>query len=467
MRTAPGSTIVAISTPLGPGALAVVRLSGDHALEIADTIFQGKAELGSRPTHTVHHGRVVDRDGRDVDEVLATVMHAPHTYTTEDMVEFGCHGGTMPARRVLEVCLRAGAVAARRGEFTERAFLGGRIDLVQAEAVADVVGARTRRGLEIALGQLEGRLSGELDALRSEILDVRAEIEAEIDLSADESEGASRQRATELAGTAREHAERLLTSCEFGVVVREGVSVAIVGKPNVGKSSIMNALLMRDRSIVTASPGTTRDVIEEFLHVEGVPVRLIDTAGWREATGEAERAGVERARAAATGATVTLLVVDASTPLDEGDAAVAAMLPLRTTVVAANKIDLGKAFDAKRVAALPLREEDGRPTAQSPAWVSATTGMGLDDLRARIAEAALGGGETPDDVLVSNTRHIEALRRVIERLEASDRLLQEGVDPTLVAVEVAESQEALGEITGATTAEDILERIFERFCVGK
>jgi len=466
MRTAPGSTIVAVSTPLGPGALAVVRLSGDRAIGIADRIFRGKTALGGSPTHTVHHGRVVDSDGREVDEVLATVMRAPHTYTTEDMVEFGCHGGTMPARRVLDVCLRAGAAPARRGEFTERAFIGGRIDLVQAEAVADIVGARTRKGLEIALGQLEGKLSGELEALRGEVLELRAEVEAEVDLTPEEADGASRERALVLAEAARDHAERLVRSSTFGVVVREGVSVAIVGKPNVGKSSIMNALLMRDRSIVTSAPGTTRDVIEEFLHVDGVPVRLIDTAGWREATDEAERAGVERARSAARGASVTVLVLDASSPLDGEDEAIATALSGRTTVVAANKTDLGRAFDGARVAALSSADADGRHGA--PVWVSALTGEGLDGLRARLADLALGGAAAAeDDVLVSNTRHIDAIRRVIAGLGAAARRLAEGAEAELVAVEIADCQVAIGEVTGATTAEDVLERIFERFCVGK
>ncbi len=352
MRHLPGDTIAAISTALGPGAVALVRLSGDGAIQIADSVFQGSRPLADCPTHTVHHGRIVDADGREVDEVLATVMRSPHTYTTEHVIEFGCHGGPVPARRVLAVCLQAGARQARRGEFTERAYMGGRLDLIQAEAVADIVTAETPRGLEMALGQLEGGLSGLIAELRSTLLSLRGETEAAIDFPEDVDALAARQALALLGQSARDQVEALLENCAVGAAVRDGVSIALVGKPNVGKSSLMNALLMRDRSIVTAAPGTTRDAIEESLHIDGIPMRLVDTAGWRETEDEAERAGVERARAAARGAVLSVLVVDSSAQPDEEDAAIAVALDPRATVVVANKVDLGRATAAADFASL-------------------------------------------------------------------------------------------------------------------
>jgi tRNA modification GTPase len=463
MRASPGDTIAAISTALGPGAIAIVRLTGDRAVELADTIFRG-ASLAECPTHTVHHGHIHDSRGREVDEVLATVMRSPNTYTTEDMVEFGCHGGAMPARRVLEACLDAGARLAERGEFTQRAFLNGRLDLVQAEAVADLVAAGTPLGLELALGQLEGTLSARLADVREAVVDFRAEVEALIDFVDDDIGPTTINAIVGLGRSARDALAGLLSHCRVGVAIREGVAVAIVGKPNVGKSSLMNALLMRDRSIVTALPGTTRDAIEECLHIEGVLVRLIDTAGWREATDEAEQAGVERARAAAKGADLVLLVVDASERLDNEDRSIAEAVDASRTVPVANKIDLG---DVVTETELPTLLEDVGGSAQTPvARVSAVTEEGLDELRGSIMTAALGG-EWEGPISVTNVRHIDALGRAAEALARAERMLLQGEPPELVAVEAADAGDALGEVTGETTPEDVLERIFARFCVGK
>ncbi len=467
MKHLPGDTIAAISTALGPGAVALVRLSGDRALQIADSVFRGRRPLADCLTHTVHYGRVVDGDGREIDEVLATVMLAPHTYTTEHMIEFGCHAGAVPARRVLAVCLEAGARQARRGEFTERAYLGGRLDLVQAEAVADIVAAETPRGLEMALGQLEGGLSGLVTEVRSTLLSMRSETEAAIDFPEDVDARAALEAIGPLSQTARDQVEVLLENCAVGAAVRDGVSVALVGKPNVGKSSLMNALLMRDRSIVTSSPGTTRDAIEECLHIDGVPMRLVDTAGWRETADEAERAGVERAQAAARGAVLSVLVVDSSAPPDGEDAAIAAALDPRAVIVVANKIDLDRGAEARDFAELFCGEDTGNEPAVPPVmWVSSLTGEGLRELRSILAEASLGPSHSAD-ALVSNLRHAGALRRVRECLHRVDALLDEGAPFELVGAELADATAALGEITGETTPDDVLQHIFERFCVGK
>ncbi len=467
MRHLPGDTIAAISTALGPGAVALVRMSGDRAIEIADRVFRGATPLAACATHTVHHGRVIDADGREADEVLATVLLSPHTYTTEHMIEFGCHGGSVPARRVLAVCLAAGARQARRGEFTERAFLGGRIDLVQAEAVADIVSAETPRGLEMALGQLGGGLSGQVAELGATLLSMRAEIEAAIDFPEDVDADDALRALAAFSVDADERVARLLENHEVGAAVRDGVSVALVGKPNVGKSSLMNALLMRDRSIVTTVPGTTRDAIEECLHVDGVPIRLVDTAGWRETSDEAERAGVERARAAARGAALCLLVVDASEPPDAEDAAVAASLDPRGSAVVANKSDLDRRVPAVDFAALFNTSTDGRDEVKPVVLLtSALTGDGLAELRSFMAESCLGAAHA-EGARVSNIRHVEALKRVRDRLHDMDVLLRDGAPYELVALELSAASSALSDMTGETTPEDVLRHIFDRFCVGK
>ncbi len=459
--------------PVETGASAVVSRAGPRALAVAAAVFRGARALSACRSHTVHHGHVVDRTGREMDEVLATVMLAPHTYTTEHIIEFGCHGGAMPARRVLAACLEAGARQARRGEFTERAFLGGRLDLVQAEAVADVVAARTPHGLELALGQLEGRLSGKLAALRETVLAARSEVEAALDFSEDVDGASAMASAGALATEAAVQAAGLLKNCERGIAVRDGVSVALVGRPNVGKSSLMNALLVRDRSIVTPSPGTTRDTIEEHLDLEGVPVRLIDTAGWRETREEAERAGVRRARAAAEGAAVVVHVLDASEPLADEDREIGRVLAGRAAVVAANKSDLEQAFGVSDVTRLyavpgdgPRSGGTGRAAEPAVVSVSAVTGAGLDALRRALWEACTST-ESGTEPSVTNVRHVHSLRRVQAALRRGAQLVERAAPGELVAAELAQAADALGEITGETTPEDVLEHIFARFCVGK
>ena len=370
----------------------------------------------------------------------------------------------MPARRVLEVCLEAGARLANRGEFTQRAFLNGRLDLVQAEAVADLVAAQTPLGLELALGQLDGGLSGRLSEARAQVVDFRAEVESLIDFVDEDVGPRTSDAIVALARSARDAIEAVLSHCGMGVAIREGVAVAIVGKPNVGKSSLMNALLMRDRSIVTSLPGTTRDAIEEYLQIDGVAVRLIDTAGWREAADEAEEAGVARARAAADGADVILLVLDASSPVDDEDRVVARAIDRTRTVLVANKADLGDVVTESGLWVVDGNaDEEGVETAVR---VSALTGQGLDGLRRRLLSAALDG-EREGPVLVTNVRHIDALNRTASALGRAEEMLLRGDPAELVAVEAADAGRALGEVTGETTPEDVLERIFERFCVGK
>jgi tRNA modification GTPase len=459
MRRLPGETIAAISTALGPGAIAVVRLSGDDAIEIGDRVFRGGRSLSSCPSHTAHIGRIIDGRGGTVDEVLATIMRSPNTYTTEHMIEFGCHGGPLPAREVLSACLAAGARQAGPGEFTQRAFMNGRIDLVQAEAIADVISSRTRKGLDLALGQLEGALSEKLALLKEALLEMRAQVEAAIDFSDDVDVSQARADVSKAAGRAGAIVRELLSSCDLGVAMRDGVTVAIVGKPNVGKSSLMNALIARDRSIVTDVPGTTRDVVEACVNMEGVPFTLVDTAGWRSSLDVAEQAGVMRARAAAEAADLCLLVVDASQRCDDDDRSVAAALAPGRTIIVGNKRDLGGALGADELGGL-LRSGHRRT-----ALVSATRGDGLAELRAAIVEAGLGSAEG-GQADVSNVRHIDALRRVQSSLdEVAD--IAGAAHFEIMGAELAEATDALGTISGETTPEDVIERIFERFCIGK
>jgi tRNA modification GTPase len=465
MRTPSGETIAAIGTAVGSGAISIVRLSGDRAVDIADLVFRSGRSLREHASHTVHHGRIVDDAGNDVDEVLATVMRSPNTYTSEDMVEFGCHGGAMPARRVLEVCLLAGARLARRGEFTERAFLAGRIDLVQAEAIADIVAARTRTGLEAALGQLEGALSGKLADLRSTLVDLRADVEALIDFAEDGAPDVNVDALASRLDAARRPVRELLSRCRLGTAVRDGVAVAIVGKPNVGKSSLMNALLMRDRAIVTAQPGTTRDAIEECVDLAGVPVRLIDTAGWREPSDEAERAGVERAKAAARGAALVMIVVDMSRGIDEHDHAVARVLDPARTVVVANKSDLPSVVGIDELT--HGSTAIGGATWADVAVVSAVSGEGLEQLKEALVSLAVGELPGEEPVILTNVRHVAALRNIDSCLSRAHELAAGNAAAEVVAVELNEATLALGTITGETTPEDVLTRIFERFCVGK
>jgi tRNA modification GTPase len=465
MRRLPGDTIAAISTALGPGAIAIVRLSGQDALEVGDRVFRGGTRLSSSPSHTVHYGRVVGADGSTVDEVLATVMRSPNTYTTEHMIEFGCHGGSLPARAVLASCLEAGARQAGPGEFTERAFMNGRIDLIQAEAVQDVVSARTTGALGLALGQLSGSLSSGIDGIRDVLLEMRAGVEAAIDFPDDVDEGKTRAETARLGAEARVLTEGLLRSSELGVAIREGLAVAIVGKPNVGKSSLMNALLRRERSIVTEEPGTTRDAVEDCLNIDGVQFRLIDTAGWRRTADVAERAGVERARAAALGADLCMLVLDLSNGVGAEDREITQALTESRAIVVCNKVDLIDAAASGDVARQAATEAGLPETAAPAVAVSATRGDGLEALRELMVRTCLGlpAGET---ATVTNVRHVHALRGVVSSLDSLSRIVGEA-PLEIVGTELAQATHALGEISGETTPEDVIERIFERFCVGK
>jgi tRNA modification GTPase len=455
-------TIAAIATAPGAAGLAVVRVSGSAALAIADAVFEGASPLAAAAGHTLHHGWVRDAAGARVDEVVAAVFRAPRSYTREDVVELSCHGGRLPGARVLAALLRAGARAAAPGEFTLRAFLNGRLDLAQAEAVADLIHAETEGASALAISQLRGELSRRLDDVSERVRDAAAEVEARVDFAEDVGGVEVPPHVVTAIGEASAALRALLSGNAWARAVREGVRVPLVGRPNVGKSSLFNALLGEARAIVTEVPGTTRDLVSEAIEISGVRVTLADTAGLRDAPEHVEAIGIERAREALAASAVALWVVDGSAPLDDEDRAFARSLVGRRVLVALNKHDLGEKVPAREVEVL-LNGTPHRVVA-----VSAVQGDGMPALTAALAEL-LGALDARGDLgaAVSVARHVEALSRAGEALERAKTAAIEGAPGEIVSLELRECLAAIGEVTGQSADEDLLDRIFSRFCIGK
>ena len=463
-------TIAAISTPIGEGGIGIVRMTGPLAADILSRIFcpgrkrpgtsgerQGESPypLSLIPYH-LHYGHVVDPQSEEtVDEVLVSYMPAPRTYTCEDVVEINCHGGVVPLRRVLELTLRHGARLAQPGEMTLRAFLNGRIDLAQAEAVLDIVQAKTEASLRVAVEQLGGRLSNEIRVMRAFLMDVLAYLEATIDFEEDEIPfqdiGPSLREAIE-------RLEKLLANADRGIIYRQGVRTAIVGRPNVGKSSLLNALLRTSRAIVTPIPGTTRDTLEETVNLKGIPLVLVDTAGITAKTDDAiEKLGIERSRAALAQADLALLVIDGSEPLQSADSEIADLVGDKPAIVVINKVDLTQ-----------RAESDGLLPQADRVSLSALTGQGLEKLEEAIVETVFSGRVmTADEPLVSSSRHKDLLAQALDHLKAAEGSHDKGIAADFVAIDLTAAVDALGEITGETATEDLLETIFAKFCIGK
>lgn len=452
-------TIAAIATPLGEGGMAVIRLSGPAAVAVAERCFRASgrapALLSAVPSHTLHHGWIL-RDGQRVDEVLAAVLRAPRTYTREDVVEISCHGGLLPARLVLETILAAGARLAQPGEFTQRAFLHGRLDLAQAEAVADLIHSRTELALRAAQEQLAGKLSERIRQLRADLMNTLAHVEAHLDFPDEDIAPDTQAQLLDRLDRGEEFMAALLATAREGQLLRRGIRAVIVGRPNAGKSSLLNQLLGHERAIVTPVPGTTRDTIEETANVRGLPVVFIDTAGLREAGDEIEAEGIRRSRASLARAELVLHVLDASSSLEPEDLAAFAELAGRPHIVVLNKSDLP---------ACVTREALAGATVVS---VSCRSGDGIEALKDAI-KSAVWAGEIRAEMLevMLNTRHQDALRRARESVRQARAALRANAGLELVAAELRLATRAVGEVVGQTTTEDLLDAIFSQFCLGK
>ncbi|MCA1011841.1 tRNA uridine-5-carboxymethylaminomethyl(34) synthesis GTPase MnmE [Halobacillus halophilus] len=454
-------TITAISTPMGEGAIAIVRLSGPQAVSIAGDLFRGK-DLNEVDSHTMHYGKIIDPDtGETAEEVMVSVMRAPKTFTREDIVEINCHGGLVSVNRVLEIVLASGGRLAEPGEFTKRAFLNGRIDLSQAEAVMDLIRAKTDRAMNVALKQMDGRLSNLIQQLRQKLLETLAHVEVNIDYPEyDDVEEMSHEMMEQKTKEVHEEVSKLLQTARQGKILREGLGTAIIGRPNVGKSSLMNTLVHENKAIVTEVPGTTRDVIEEYVNVRGVPLRLIDTAGIRETEDIVERIGVERSRQVLEEADLILLVLNYGDELNDDDKQLFEALRDMNIIVIVNKMDLEPKLDIDQV-----KEFAGDNPVISTSLIHE---KGVDQLENAIADTFFEGElDAGDMTYVSNVRHVQLLKQAKQSLEDAQNGMEMGVPLDVVQIDVTRTWEILGEIIGDTVHESLIDQLFSQFCLGK
>lgn len=450
-------TIAAISTPVGEGGVGIVRISGPASLQIARNIFRAKSNGGLK-SHRFSYGEVVQPESGDVvDESMAVYMKAPNSYTREDVVEIQCHGGTLVVSRILSLVIAQGARLAEPGEFTKRAFLNGRIDLVQAEAIMDVISSRTDASLTLAQHQREGLLSKRISVVKEGILYALAYVEALIDFPEDDVDVAVETDVLGRVQPALAELEALIEGFDEGRVLRDGVSVVIAGKPNVGKSSLLNTLLKEKRAIVTSVPGTTRDLIEEVLNINGLPVKLLDTAGIRESEDQVEQEGVRLTLDRIPKADLVLFVLDGSGDFTDEDEAILKAIGSKTMIVVRNKSDL----PAK--AGLPA------DLVADTVDISTVTGAGIPELRNAIAAAFTHGKaiDSREFVAVSKARHRDALLKARESLQRFVINLEAGLNMELLPIDLRDALDAVGDVTGETTADDVLDRIFSSFCIGK
>ena len=442
-------TIAAISTPTGEGAIALVRVSGANAIEVADKIFHGKETPSQFEAHVQHFGEIFGPERRLIDQVMLSVHRAPASYTGEDLVEISCHGGTLVSAKILEACLRAGARAARPGEFTERAFLNGKMDLTQAEAVIDLIRAKTDLALRSATEQLEGRLGGQIRKIRDELVELLAHINASIDFPEEDITPDEGETVRMRLSSIREEITALLATADQGRILREGVRVVIYGATNAGKSSLLNRLLGYDRVIVSDTHGTTRDTIEESVNLDGIPIRLLDTAGLRTSTSELELEGIARTEKSLQLADLRLHVADHSAPMPphfrernrDSD-----------EIVVLNKSDLPENSNWKDFHALRI---------------SCLTGEGLPELQKEILARITKQNLKPESTFAINTRHRDCLRRALESCDDAATAQAQGLPPEYIAIHLNEALRALGEVIGVIDVEQILDSVFSQFCIGK
>src|SRR5690625_2752132 len=453
-------TIAAISTPVGEGAISIVRLSGGISILIANELFDGK-DLNIVNSHTMHYGKMIDPETEEIaDEVIVSVMRAPKTFTCEDVVEINCHGGLMAVNRILEMVLDRGARLAEPGEFTKRAFLNGRIDLSQAEAVMDVIQSKSNQAMKVALNQLDGKLSRLIRKLRQELIETIAHVEVNIDYPEyDDVEEMSHEMMQEKTKYVLDEIENLLQVAEQGKILREGIKTAIIGRPNVGKSSLMNSLVQEERAIVTDIPGTTRDVIEEYVNVRGIPLQLIDTAGIRETKDIVEKIGVERSHKILKEADLVLFMLNHNEKLTADDRMIFDLIKEMNYIVIINKVDLEQSLDIDEVKQL------------SPGPLIATSlisDKGIDELEVALSEIFFTKEiMTENNAIVSNVRHIQLLKQSKEALTDARNALDFNMPLDVVQIDVARTWELLGEIIGDTASESLIDQLFSQFCLGK
>ncbi|BBE40119.1 tRNA uridine-5-carboxymethylaminomethyl(34) synthesis GTPase MnmE [Streptococcus dysgalactiae] len=450
-------TITAISTPLGEGAIGIVRLSGTDALAIAQSVFKGK-NLEQVASHTINYGHIVDPNtGTIVDEVMVSVMLAPKTFTRENVVEINTHGGIAVTNEILQLLIRQGARMAEPGEFTKRAFLNGRVDLTQAEAVMDIIRAKTDKAMTIAVKQLDGSLSQLINDTRQEILNTLAQVEVNIDYPEyDDVEEMTTALLREKTQEFQSLLENLLRTAKRGKILREGLSTAIIGRPNVGKSSLLNNLLREDKAIVTDIAGTTRDVIEEYVNIKGVPLKLVDTAGIRETDDLVEQIGVERSKKALQEADLVLLVLNASEPLTDQDRSLLHLSQDSNRIILLNKTDLEQKIELEQL-----------PADLIP--ISVLTNHNIDLIEDRINQLFFdnAGLVEQDATYLSNARHISLIEKAVQSLEAVNDGLALGMPVDLLQVDLTRTWEILGEITGDAAPDELITQLFSQFCLGK
>ncbi|MBI4650433.1 tRNA uridine-5-carboxymethylaminomethyl(34) synthesis GTPase MnmE [Candidatus Desantisbacteria bacterium] len=464
-------TIAAISTPPGEGGIGIVRLSGPDTLKITQKIFLPfKNNFINPRSHSLIYGNIISPESKEIiDEVLLSTMRAPYSYTREDVVEINCHGGLLPLTKILQLVLEHGARLAEPGEFTKRAFLNGRIDLAQAEAVIDIIRSKTEESMRHAAFQLQGKTSGEITLLRNLLIDLRSHLELSIDFIEDDLEIISKNKLLELLYQALEKIDKLLSSAKIGRILREGIKIAIIGRPNVGKSSLLNRLLNEERAIVTHIPGTTRDIIEETININGIPAAIIDTAGIRKTTDEVEKLGIERTRMSIHQADIVLLTLDVSEKLHEEDIEIIKEIKNKKTIYVLNKID--KIFNSESKSVqnfLDLIYEETFSREIPHIQISSLTGEGIENLKKLIYNLIINKRiDNKNDVFINNIRHEEALKKAGYSLLRAIEGVKSKLSPEFIASDVKEASENLGIITGKTFTEDILDNIFKNFCIGK
>lgn len=455
-------TIAAIITAPGNAGVGIIRLSGDDAIEIGNKVYQGRKNLLSVPSHTINYGKILDNfNNKIIDEALFLKMLGPASFTGEDVLEIQCHGGIIPVKKVLELVLRNGARMAEPGEFSKRAFLNGKLDLSQAESIMDIVMAKTEKSLDAAVNQLEGNLSKMINEVRDELLKLIAFIEADIDFPEEDIERLSEEEQKKYINNIQNKINNLLETAQKGKIIREGLNVVIIGKPNVGKSSLLNALLNENRAIVTDIPGTTRDIIEEYINLKGIPLKIIDTAGIRETDNLVEKIGVDKAKELVIKADLILYVLDFQQEITEEDKNILNLIEDKPALILINKMDLG--IEEKYL------QKIGDLVPHIPIInISAKEKVGINILEDKIIEMFFAGNiNIKDQILITNTRHVNALEKAKDHLDGALNSLDNKLPGDFIAIDIRSAWENLGYVTGDTLDEDILDQIFSQFCLGK